>query len=64
MFSPVGEGSFILRAESAYEYKKARETERKREWETDWDLWSVSSVKDEREAKETEDLSEMKPVCP
>ncbi len=44
--------------------KKARETEKKREWETDWDLWSVSSVKDEREAKETEDLSEMKPVCP
>lgn len=55
MFSPVGEGSSILRAEPAYEYKKReRETERKGERETDWDLWSVSSVKDEREVKETQ----------
>lgn len=30
MFSPVGEGSSILRAEPAYEYKKKRERDRKK----------------------------------
>jgi len=65
MFSPVGEGSSILRAEPSYEYKK-RERDWKKRRMRDW-LRFVECVlgkRRKRSERDAADLSEMKPVCP
>ncbi len=62
MFSPVGEGSFILRAESAYEYKKS-----KRDWKKkrmrDWLRFVECVLGKRRERSERNWRSERDEAC-